>query len=234
MKTNVTHLKLPFAFKIDALVQDLHSALELDWVAHFNKDGYSGDWNSIALYSETGDPSNIIAHNTGLIRTELLNKCTYFDEVIDHFKCRILSARLMRLAPGAYIKPHRDYQLGYEDGTFRVHVPITTNDKVEFRLNGETIQMLPGECWYTNVNFEHSVSNTGEQERVHLVIDGERNEWSDKLFFSLAPEEDFFNKEEEHYDPDTTEKIIESLKLLNDPAAKKLIATYREKLAGKQ
>ncbi|GGK49948.1 MULTISPECIES: aspartyl/asparaginyl beta-hydroxylase domain-containing protein [Flavobacteriaceae] len=234
MQKNTTYLKLPFQFNKEKLVHDLSLILEGNWISHFNTAGYIGDWKVISLYAPNGEESNIFALSTpnSIIReTSTLKKCQYFKEVIDSFKCPILTARILRLGVGAKIKPHRDHELGYEDGNFRLHIPIVTNSQVQFILDGSELTMLPGECWYTNVNYVHSVKNSGESDRVHLVIDGKRNEWSDHLFFSLVPEESFQPMPEENDSPETIKRIIEELKRSNEPFAKQLINELLQKLS---
>ncbi|MEP1489153.1 MAG: aspartyl/asparaginyl beta-hydroxylase domain-containing protein [Algibacter sp.] len=226
MQKNTTYLKLPFQFNKEKLVHDLSLILDGNWISHFNTTGYNGDWKVISLYAPNGVESNIFALstlNSIISETSILKKCQYFKEVIDSFKCPILTARILRLGVGAEIKPHRDHELGYEDGNFRLHIPIVTNSHVQFILDGTELTMLPGECWYTNVNYVHSVKNTGESDRVHLVIDGKRNEWSDLLFFSLAPAESFQPILEENNSPETIKRIIEELKRSNEPISKQLI-----------
>ncbi len=228
-----TSLKLPFLFDADKLLHDYSLVVNQHWIPHFNKSGYEGEWKAIPLYTNNGDTSNIFAfqNDNGTIQeTPIMNNFDYFREVINSFQCPILSARLLRLNVGAKIKPHRDYKLGYEDGNFRLHIPIITNNKVEFILNDKQLNMLPGECWYTNVNYVHSVANKGNKDRVHLVIDAERNEWSDSLFFSLAPKDSFQPIQEEIDSPETIRLILNELKRNNEPASEKLIMEMEQKL----
>lgn len=227
------YLKFPFQFNEEKLVHDLSLILDGNWIPHFNSDGYNGDWKVISLYSHNGEANNIFAISTSnsiLSETAVLRECHYFKEVIDTFKCPILSARILRLGVGAEIKPHRDHELGYEDGNFRLHIPIVTNPDVQFVLDGTELRMLPGECWYTNVNYVHSVINSGASDRLHLVIDGGRNEWSDELFFSLAHEESFQPIAKENDSPKTIQLIIDELKRSNEPAAEQLINDLQQKL----
>ena len=162
--------------------------------------------------------------------TSILQECTYFKEVIDSFKCPILTARILRLGVGAQIKPHRDFELGYEDGSFRIHIPIVTNPDVQFILDGTQLKMLAGECWYTNVNFVHSVKNAGKTDRLHLVIDGARNAWSDALFKAVGY--DFSQEKEvvEEFSEHTLLRMIEELEFQGLPATKPLIAQYKDNL----
>ncbi len=215
-KDHVTkHLKFPIQFDEQRLVQDLSKAMESQWIPHFNTGGYTGNWKAVSLYAADGNEQTIFAHlqdYSSIAETPLMKECGYFREVLDFFKFPILSVRLLRLEVGAEIKPHTDYELGYEDGQFRLHIPIVTNPEIEFILDGERLTMLPGECWYTNVNFVHSVANRGTVDRVHLVIDGERNAWTDDLFFSLAPESSFEVKREEKLDKATIKRMLEELR----------------------
>lgn len=226
-----THLQLPFQFDVSKLQSELKSILKTKWIPHFNKDGYDGKWNSIALYAKDGDPSNIFATDGDHLKeTTILNNSPYFKEVINQFKCPLLSVRLLKLEKGAFIKPHRDYKLGYEDDNFRLHIPIITNKDVDFVLDGLKLEMKEGECWYTNVNYIHSVSNKGKSDRIHLVIDGKRNSWSDDLFFSLAPKESFFPEQKSSYSLETMKGIIEELKLINTEGALETIQELQSKM----
>lgn len=232
LKTTAS-LKLPFLFDIDKLLYDYAFVVNQHWIPHFNTSGYEGEWKAIPLYTSNGDASNIYAFqndNNTIQETPIMNDCNYFREVINSFQSPILSARLLRLGVGAEIKPHRDHQLGYEDGSFRIHIPIVTNNQVQFILNDEQLNMLPGECWYTNVNYLHSVANKGTEDRVHLVIDAIRNEWSDALFYSLAPKESFHPIQEETDSPETIRLILNELKRQNEPASKQLIHEMEQTL----
>jgi hypothetical protein len=91
--------------------------------------------------------------------------------------CPIRSVRLLRLAPGAVIREHRDAGLRYEQGEARLHIPIATNAAVEFVLDGDRHVMEAGECWYVNVDLPHRVNNRGTTERIHLVIDCVVDDW---------------------------------------------------------
>ena len=213
--TEITkHLKLPFQFDEQKLLTDLAKVLNTEWKPHFNIKDYSGKWKSIALYAPNGNSNHIFAspnETVPILETKILKGCNYFKEVLSQFHCPLLSVRLLNLGAGAIIKPHKDYNLGYENDCFRLHVPITTNPEVEFILDDTLLQMEPGECWYTNVNYTHSVENLGTTDRIHLVLDGQRNSWSDELFLSLVPKECLFVEETKYYDIDTIARIIEEL-----------------------
>ena len=222
----VKHLKLPMVFDPVRLQQDLEHVLQHQWTAHYSTDNYEGNWTSVALLSTDGDATSIYAmpnsQQEPMVPTSVLNGCPYFQEVIAAFGFPITSCRLLRLDAGAVIKPHRDHCLGYEDGAFRLHVPIITNPGVEFILAGERIIMDEGTCWYINANEEHSVANRGTANRIHFVIDGERNAWSDALFYALAPEE-AFRKEEGVMPAADKAAMIAELERMDTPAARQLL-----------
>ena len=223
----VTALRFPMTYDIARLQADLAKALQKNWVLHYNTTAYSGNWTSIALLAPGGDETQINALNDlPVSETAAMDGCDYFREVLDSFPFRKTSARLLCLEVGAEIKPHRDYCLGYEDGVFRLHIPIVTNPDVVFMLAGERIVMDEGTCWYINANEEHSVTNGGAENRVHLVIDGERNDWTDTLFFSQASEERFERPEKPMPEADK-QRMIAELERMGTPAAQVLIGQLR-------
>lgn len=229
----IRHLRFPVQFDPEKLVGDLSLVMKSEWIPHFNTGGYVGNWNVIPLYAKDGNEKNIfvpLSDQSEILETPLMKQCDYFREVLSYFKFPVLAVRLLRLEAGAEIKPHTDHELGYEDGQFRLHIPVVTNPGVEFILDGERLEMLPGECWYTNVNFRHSVANRGSVDRVHLVIDGVRNDWSDKLFFAQAPGSDFKSVREERLSAETIRLMLEELKNNPETEAHPLIASLEKQL----
>ena len=222
----IRHIQFPLYFDTNLLKNDINKVLSTNWIKHYNTNDYEGDWSSIALMSQGGKSENIYAlpsNNDEVTFTEILDACQYFKEVINQFKFQKTSVRLLRLSVGAEIKPHKDYCLGYEDGCFRIHIPVITNDDVEFILDNKKLIMKEGECWYINANFTHSVANRGTNDRIHLVIDGIRNEWTDELFFKNAKKEGFEKKVIQNT-KEEKEKIIQELRKMNTSVADKLIA----------
>jgi hypothetical protein len=179
-------LKLPFVFDSARLKNDLQSFAPTDWTPHFNTRYYEGDWSGIALRAPKGTAVNQLypdpTAKDGYAETAMLERCDYIPEVLAAFRCELESARFLRLGAGANIREHRDYQLGYEDGFIRLHIPVQTNSQVEFYLDGQSVEMREGEAWYLNFNLKHSVKNGGASDRVHLVIDCVLNDWLRAFF----------------------------------------------------
>ncbi len=155
--------------------------------------------------------------------TPLLEKCPYFKEIVSGFECGLESVRLLALAPGSRIKTHRDRGLAYSQGCFRLHIPILTDPDVEFLVDDEPVTMQAGECWYANFDLPHSVTHHGKTRRIHLVIDGKRNDWTDKLF-KKAGYDFAADNASRKIDERTRALMIESLKAMGTETALKIIA----------
>ncbi|RVT79585.1 aspartyl/asparaginyl beta-hydroxylase domain-containing protein [Flavobacterium sufflavum] len=226
----VRSIKFPFLFDKEKLVIDTNKVIKRKWIDHYNSNDYSGKWTSIALMSKGGKSSNISAFSSSaeeFIPTDILDFCDYFKEILNGFLFEKTAVRLLNLGAGAEVKPHTDHSLGYEDGMFRLHIPIITNSNVEFILDGKRLIMNEGECWYLNANFIHSVKNGGNNDRIHLVIDGIRNEWTDNLFFKEASVEEF-TKTPPAIDENQKKLIIAELEKINLPVAKELIDNLKK------
>lgn len=217
-------LRLPFVFDVDLLQRDLDTCLSSpDWANHVNTRDYSGEWTGIALRSNTGRAADIVAipSSDGYRDTPLLARCPYFRRVVQHFECRVESARLLRLAAGSRIKEHRDRGECYASGEFRLHVPVQTNPLVSFRVDGFVVPMKSGECWYTDVDRPHDVANESTADRIHLVVDCHRNAWSDAVF--RAAGYDFDEEARRRLDQETRRRTIEELRLMDTTVARQLI-----------
>ncbi|MFN2537166.1 MAG: aspartyl/asparaginyl beta-hydroxylase domain-containing protein [Mycobacteriales bacterium] len=172
-------LRLPLAVDVSALAADVAGLRPDDWVPHFNDRYYEGDWSGAALRAIGGDASQIHPDpsRTDFGDTEVLARCPGATRLLDSLGSPALSARFLRLGPGSRIREHTDYNLSFEDGEVRLHMPVSSSADVEFHLDGELVEMAPGECWYLNVNLPHRVRNAGSSPRVHLVVDVVVDEW---------------------------------------------------------
>ncbi|MHA7058774.1 aspartyl/asparaginyl beta-hydroxylase domain-containing protein [Aquimarina sp. M1] len=224
-------LKLPFILSEKRLLEDLEVCKSYSFTLHYNASNYTGEWKSIALRSLDGDPNQIFALASGseeFQNTSLLDSCRCFKEIIDSFRCEKESIRLLNLSPNSKIKEHTDHHLGYEDGTFRIHIPLMTNPDVCFYINSTNVEMQVGECWYGNFNLPHTVENNGTEDRIHLVMDCIRNEWSDQLF-NNAGYNFKFEQQPITYDQTTTLRMIEELERMDTKVSKELLHTLRSK-----
>ncbi|MBV9927549.1 MAG: aspartyl/asparaginyl beta-hydroxylase domain-containing protein [Acidobacteria bacterium] len=172
--------KLPLAFDAAALKADLGQVAAGDWVRHFNRGYYVGEWKGLALRSTTGRANQLFtpAQETAeTVETPVLERCPYFRQVLAAFECPLHTARLLSLGPGSKILEHKDDFLSGEDGLFRVHVPVATDERVEFFVGGRRLSMSEGEAWWVDFSLPHHVTNGSDRDRVHLVIDCRVNDW---------------------------------------------------------
>lgn len=199
--------RLPLSFAPGRLAEDL-ARVAAGWTPHFNQRDYSGEWTSLALRSASGDASNIAAvpGAAGYRDTPLLDACPYFRAVLAAFECETEAVRLLRLGPGGVIHEHRDPAASYADGFFRLHIPIATNPATVFVVDGQRLVMQPGECWYADFGLPHSVRNDGDSDRVHLIVDGLRNAWSDRLFAQAGY--DFDEEARSRRMPEETRRLV--------------------------
>ena len=221
----VRSIKFPMFFDTQKLKNDVYKIIDKNWTNHYNTNDYSGKWTSIALLSQNGKSDSIYAmpnSDEKLIPTEILNFCTYFQEILNSLLFEKTAVRLLKLDVGAEVKPHSDNCLGYEDGCFRLHIPIITNSEVEFILDGNRLIMNEGECWYIDANFTHSVANRGNNNRIHLVIDGLRNDWTDALFYKEADQNQFI-KPAPKMDEEQKQLMIAELQRMNLPIANQIL-----------
>ncbi len=216
------YLQLSCHFDVLPLQKELSTLAAGYWKLHYNQKHYEGDWSIISLRSLNGDPENIHSvHATaaGFIKYEdtiLLKQCPGITAVLDYFQCEKTAVRLMKLNAGAVIKEHSDYDLNFENGEVRFHIPVQTNEQVEFYVQDERVIMKEGECWYLNLNLPHRVCNPGSTDRIHLVIDCLVNDWLKQLFASdRYKAKEIAEIQQELYTPEQREKIIAELRQLN-------------------
>jgi len=172
--------RLPWPIDARLLRMDLHALAPDAWVPHFNTACYDGEWSGVALRSVGGQIGRLYPDPTlgaAFADTPQMVHCPGVQAVVAQLRCPLLAVRFLRLGPGSRIREHSDLNLGFEDGEVRIHVPVATDPTVEFRLDGQKIEMAEGEAWYLNLNLPHGVTNLGSQPRIHLVIDCVVNEW---------------------------------------------------------
>ncbi|MFW0737994.1 aspartyl/asparaginyl beta-hydroxylase domain-containing protein [Flavobacterium sp. T12S277] len=226
---NPSSSKLPVSFSIDKLQKEFALCENDLWTPHFNTGRYEGNWTSVSLRSQSGLINDITSFaNEGYKNTELLDRCHYFKEIMDWFQCEKEAVRLLRLGPQSEIKEHTDNDTSYEDGFFRIHVPIITNPDVFFYVDKKLVPMRMGECWYANFQLPHSVANKSAEARIHLTLDCIRNEWSDQLFTEMGFDIHYSRKKEQ-YSEEMKQQIIAELSRNPSAAGAQIIADLQSK-----
>ncbi len=82
----------------------------------------------------------------------------------------IVRAMAAKLLPGGRILPHRDSHPSFGCG-HRIHVPISTNPRVRFMIDGRPYQLQVGQAYEINNQKVHSVMNKGDTDRITFIFD---------------------------------------------------------------
>ena len=148
------------------------------------------DLTAISLRGYGPDPLDILKPNVlksgvneqaKLQDTSLINEMGF--QVINDVLAKIPSTfervRLMKIKANSGIGKHSDKidkDFGLEDGKIvRIHIPIRTNDQVEFYLwesrEKLTNYLEVGHYYYVDVRAPHAVQNNSDVDRIHLVVD---------------------------------------------------------------
>jgi aspartyl/asparaginyl beta-hydroxylase (cupin superfamily) len=82
----------------------------------------------------------------------------------------VIRAMAAKLLAGGKITPHTDRHPSFHRG-HRIHVPITTNPRVRFMIDGRPYQFKVGEAYEINNQKTHSVMNKGDEDRITFIFD---------------------------------------------------------------
>ena len=82
----------------------------------------------------------------------------------------IIRAMAAKLLAGGRILTHRDAHASFAAG-HRIHVPISTNERVRFTLDGRPLHMEIGQAYEINNQRAHSVMNKGTTDRINFIFD---------------------------------------------------------------
>lgn len=82
----------------------------------------------------------------------------------------IIRAMAAKLLAGAVIRPHRDSHPSFHHA-HRIHVPITTNARVRFMIDGRPFRLQVGRAYEIDNQKMHSVMNKGREDRITFIFD---------------------------------------------------------------
>ncbi|MGB5332141.1 MAG: aspartyl/asparaginyl beta-hydroxylase domain-containing protein [Woeseiaceae bacterium] len=82
----------------------------------------------------------------------------------------IVRAMAAKLLSGGKIRPHIDTHPSFHIG-HRIHVPITTNPRVRFMIDGRPHRLEVGRAYEINNQKNHSVMNKGAEDRITFIFD---------------------------------------------------------------
>ena len=158
-------IQLPFRFDSSRLADEVATLPQSAWMSHPSR--MAGN-TALALVSRQGADNDDF--DGPMARTPHLDLCPYLAQVLASFGEVIGRSRLMRLAPGAEVALHVDFNYHWVSRV-RIHVPIATAPEVRFYCAGESVHMGAGESWLFNSWRRHRVVNGSDADRIHLVVD---------------------------------------------------------------
>lgn len=82
----------------------------------------------------------------------------------------IIRAMAAKLLAGGRINPHFDSHSTFRR-SHRIHVPITTNNRVRFMIDGKPFRLEVGNAYEINNQMTHSVINSGKDDRITFIFD---------------------------------------------------------------
>ncbi|MDX1509187.1 MAG: aspartyl/asparaginyl beta-hydroxylase domain-containing protein [Woeseiaceae bacterium] len=82
----------------------------------------------------------------------------------------IIRAMAAKLLAGGRITPHTDSHPSFHIG-HRIHVPITTNKRVRFMIDGKPHRLEVGKAYEINNQMNHGVMNKGSEDRITFIFD---------------------------------------------------------------
>jgi hypothetical protein len=82
----------------------------------------------------------------------------------------IIRAMAAKLLAGGRIDPHHDEHASFRCG-HRIHIPVTTNPRVRFMIQGRPYQFKVGDVYELNNQKQHSVMNKGSEDRITFIFD---------------------------------------------------------------
>lgn len=177
----ISPLDLPF--DLSELSDDLSSIGGDNWHWH----GFYGSGHFVApLVTERGverHPDGSCNHSfLGPFQpTPLLRRLPNTAKFLSTFApaCR---AKFLRVPAGCEVAPHQDRH-PYWRSKLTIHVPLVTNAKVLFNVwdEDETLPesarisqyMDTTSAWIFNTQFYHGVTNSSQEDRIHLCIDAD-------------------------------------------------------------
>ena len=157
--------QLPLVVLAERLQAEVAALPDHAWAPH--PDGIPGN-SAVRLISAGGGEND--AHDGDMAPTPWLAAMPGVGQVLASFGVVWSRSRLMRLAPGVDVPEHADIAHHWHTRV-RLHLPITTDPRVRFHCDGETVHMAAGEAWIFDNWRRHRVENGASAERIHLVAD---------------------------------------------------------------
>ena len=183
MRLSKPFIRLPLRFDAARLAFEAERLAADKWMPH--PSGMRGN-SAVALISSGGGDND--SFDGEKAPTSHLAECPYTRQAMASFGEVLSRSRLMKLAAGAEVSLHVDFNYHWYSRV-RIHIPVVTNPGVIFHCGDARLHMGAGECWIFDSWRRHRVVNQGVEDRIHLVIDtsGSSRFWNMARSVEQAP-----------------------------------------------
>ena len=187
--TILDRIKLPLSFDVEKMTAEVQ-AMNLNSFIYYNVILLRAPAFQVDPSIPMPDMSSDYADGswTDWLNTRDLKNSPYLTSIVEYFQqhTTVNLVRILRLAAGNVVKEHTDPTLGLqiEKSMVRLTIPIIRPEAIEFYLNGSTVNLKPGECWYMRLTDPHKIINHTAEDRINLTIDVIPNEWVKNLILS--------------------------------------------------
>lgn len=174
------YFELIDTFDVSALAEQVSQCQDL-WDAHNNRTGHdifkgtSDIWVRYRNPKELHFPADFAAPHFAVFYPAWY-RLPALKPIVHSLMCREHALHLggimiTKIPPNGRVKPHHD-RGGWHAEFYKrkIYVPILTNSYVVNRCEDEIVVMETGEAWYFNNLVEHEVVNTGDTDRITLIV----------------------------------------------------------------
>jgi len=133
---------------------------------------YHNQTQTIILLFSDGWPDISISRRSGWRRFSAHAWPIVQKILADHYRPggHVLRAMVAKLVAGGIVTPHEDVHPSFAIA-HRVHVPLITNDLVDFTVADETFHLQEGVAYEISNLDTHGVHNRSSEDRVHFIFD---------------------------------------------------------------
>jgi hypothetical protein len=164
--------------------------LSKHYVPHRNHENHQG-WSSLcvhglsSVHTESSHTYGFKDADAPWRWTDIADWCPtiaeFFKNKFDYSK--YFRIRIMKLAPGGYIVPHRDSIVQEENHIGPINVALNNPEGAEFYMDGHGyLPWVQGRAIKLNLYNVHSVFNHSKEDRYHIIVHGHMgNGWTNRI-----------------------------------------------------
>ena len=155
---------------------------ETNWTQPYGKAIHYGLYNTTGDVFDSSDDHNLLPTNSAGTRRKRLVDPTFrsLGDLLGVFERSLMSCRLLGLAPGSGLRPHRARTV--HDGRHRIRfqLPVITNPSAWVMASWQRFDLKRGVGYFFNNGVVHAAGNDGPRARYNLVWDV----WLDDRLFA--------------------------------------------------